>query len=120
LDIKEFYNCRPYSTGISCLGRKSRFFCQGEIPNGNHPFINMLTEEKEQEIWNLIKPELNKRKSEMNDKMIFGTEEIPIGSVYSIGFSIIKSFKIYNHQIDDKELIDITPEQILHLSNYDE
>ena len=86
----------------------------------NHPFINMLTGSQEKRIWDSIKPELNKRNSEMNDKMMYGTEDIPYGSVYSIGFNIIESFKKNNSQISDKELLDMTPEQIMLVSKYDE
>jgi len=63
---------------------------------------------------------MHDRDSELNDKMMSGTHEIPTGSVYSIGFNIIESFKMNKPQISDKELIDMTPEQILLLSRYDE
>jgi len=55
----------------------------------------------------------------MNDKMMYGTEDIPYGSVYAIGFNIIESFKANNPKINDKELIDISPKQIFLLSKYD-
>lgn len=60
------------------------------------------------------------RDSEINDKLMSGTHEIPAGSIYSIGFNIVESFKINNPQISDRELIDMTPGQILLLSKYDE
>jgi uncharacterized protein YjaZ len=90
------------------------------FPNRHHPFINALNEEQEKRIWKSIKPELHIRDSELNDKIMSGTKDIPTGSGYSIGFSIIKSFKAKNPQIGDKELIDMTPNQILLLSKYDE
>ncbi len=95
-------------------------FAKKLFPSNNHPFINMLTENQEKKVWSLIKPELNKRNSAMNDKMMYGTEDIPYGSVYTIGFNIIESFKINTSRISDKELLDMTPKQILLLSKYDE
>lgn len=95
-------------------------FAKELFPNTKHPFIKTLSKEQEKRVWGLIKLEMNVRNSEFNDKMMDGTKEIPTGSVYSIGFNIIESFKINNPQIDDKELIDMTPEQILLLSKYDE
>ena len=94
-------------------------FAEELFPFGNHPFINTLTEDQEKSVWNQIKPELNNRNSKMNDKMAYGSKDIPYGSVYSIGFSIIRSFKKNNPKITDIELIDIPAEQILHLSKYD-
>ncbi|MFC2103555.1 DUF2268 domain-containing putative Zn-dependent protease [Bacteroidota bacterium] len=95
-------------------------FARELFPNTTPFYINMLTENQEKKIWNLIKPELNNRKSDMNDNMMIGTDEIPVCSGYTIGYNIIKSFKMNNPQINDRELIDITPEQILLLSKYDE
>ncbi len=102
------------------LEGRAESFAKGLFPIANHPFMNMLTEIQERRIWNLIRTEVNKRNSEMNDNMMYGTKEIPYGSVYTIGFNIIESFKRNNPKIDDKELIDITPDQILLLSKYDE
>ena len=80
----------------------------------------MLTEDDEKRVWNLVRPEMNKRNSAMNDNIMIGTDEIPYASGYTIGFSIIEAFKMNNPQISDIELIDITAEQILLLSKYDE
>lgn len=88
-------------------------FAKESFPNTKHPFINSLSKEQENKVWGLLKSELHVRNSHLNDKMMSGANDIPTGSVYSIGFSIIESFKKNNPQIDDNELIDMTPEQIL-------
>jgi uncharacterized protein YjaZ len=95
-------------------------FAKELFPNTKHPFIKSLSKEQENKVWGLLRPELYFRNSQLNDKMMSGTNDIPTGSVYSIGFSIIESFKKNNPQIDDNELIDMTPEQVLFLSKYDE
>lgn len=95
-------------------------FAKELFPDTKHPFIKSMSKEQETKVWGLLKPELHLRNSKLNDKMMSGTNDIPTGSVYSIGFNIIESFKKNNPQIDDKELIDMTPEQILLLSKYDE
>lgn len=102
------------------LEGKADSFSRELFPNAAIPWFNMLTEDEEKRVWNLIRPEMNKRNSEMNKNMMIGTEEIPYASGYTIGFSIIESFKMNNPQINDIELIDIAPEQILLLSKYDE
>lgn len=95
-------------------------FANEIYPFKNHPFINKLDYKNEKRIWNLIKPEMNKRNSNINDQIFYGTKDIPYGSVYAIGFNIIKSFKANNPGITDAELIDMSPEKILLLSKYDE
>lgn len=102
------------------LEGKADSFAKEIFPNDINPFANTLTKSQEKKVWNLIKPELNKRNSQMNDLMMIGTEDIPYGSGYTIGFRIIESFKMNNPQISDIELIDFTPDQILSLSKYDE
>ncbi len=95
-------------------------FARELFPDTLHPFLNALSEEEEIRIWNIIKPEMNVRNSGLNDKIMSGTREIPVGSGYSIGFSIVQSFKINNPQISDMELIDMDPEYILSLSKFNE
>ena len=95
-------------------------FALGLFSDVDHPFINMLDEKDEARIWDLIKPDMNRRDSDMNDMLYYGTKNIPFGSVYAIGFNIIESFKKNNPQITDQELIDISPEIILLQSKYDE
>lgn len=95
-------------------------FADKIFPNTNHPFINMLDEKNEKRIWNLIKPEMNQRNTNMNDKIFYGTEDIPYGSVYAIGSNIIELFKKNNPEINDAEIIDMSPKEILYLSKYDE
>jgi len=101
------------------LEGKAESFAMELFPNANHPFLNMLSKSEEKRIWNLIKPELNKRRSITNDKIFYGSNEIPYGSVYAIGYSIVESFKKNNPEIKDNELIDISPERILLSSNFD-
>jgi len=95
-------------------------FAKDLFPNTRHPFINALSDEETKSAWNIIKPELHVRNSRLNDQMMAGSKEIPTGSVYSIGFAIIESFKTNNPQIGDKALMDMSPEQILLLSKFDE
>jgi uncharacterized protein YjaZ len=102
------------------LEGRADFFAMKLFPITIHPFINRLTENQERTIWSLIKPQLNMRNSSMNEHKMYGTEEIPYGSVYAIEFNIIKSFKTHNPKINDNELIDLTPAQILLLSKYDD
>lgn len=78
-----------------------------------------MSKEQEDRVWNIITPEMHVRNSVLNEKLMSGATEIPAGSVYSIGFSIIESFKKNNPQISDRELIDMTSEQILSLSKYE-
>lgn len=102
------------------LEGKADLFIKEIFPESNNPFWDMFDSENENRIWNLIKPKMNQRNTDINDKIFYGSKEIPYGSVYAIGYSILKLFKENNPGITDLEIIDISPEKILHLSKYDE
>jgi uncharacterized protein YjaZ len=93
-------------------------FAKELFPDISHPFINNLDERNKERIWNLIKPEMNKRNTDMTDNIFYGTGDIPLGRVYTIGFDIVESFKKNNPLITDQALIDIAPEDILQGSKY--
>jgi uncharacterized protein YjaZ len=95
-------------------------FAKRLYPETRHPFLKRLKSDQENTVWNLLKPELRKENSFMNDQLMSGADNIPTGSVYSIGFNIIESFKSNNPHISDLELIDMNPEQVLMLSKYED
>ena len=102
------------------LEGKADSFADEIYPITDHPFINKIEKIVEKRVWNLIKPEMNERNTNINDKIFYGAKDIPYGSVYAIGFNIIKSFKANNPEITHTELIDMSPQEILYLSKYDD
>jgi len=97
---------------------KADLFAKGIFPESNNPFWDVLDSDNEKRIWNLIKPEMHERHTDINDRIFYGTEDIPYGSVYAIGYSILKSFKEHNPGITASEILDLSPEKILQLSKY--
>ena len=95
-------------------------FADEIYPITDHPYVNKLDKIIEKRVWNLIKSEMNERNTTINDKIFYGARDIPVGSVYTIGFNIISSFKANNPEITDTELIDMSPKEILYLSKYDD
>lgn len=102
------------------LEGKADSFAKNLFPNIDIPHTKMIDENKERFVWDLIKPELNNRKSEINDLIMIGNEDIPRCSGYTIGFNIVELYKGNNQSVHDSMIIDIEPEQILFLSKYDE
>ena len=102
------------------LEGRADLFAKEIFSESKNPFWDMFDSENENRIWNMIKPNMNQRNTDINDKIFYGSKEIPYGSVYAIGYSILKSFKENNPNIHDAELIDMSPEEILYLSKYDE
>ena len=99
---------------------KADSFAKNLFPKIDMPHTKVIDANKERFVWDLIKPELNKRKSVMNDLMMTGNENIPASSGYTIGFNIVELYKRNNQNVHDSLIIDIKPEQILFLSEYDE
>ena len=93
-------------------------FASKLFPESVHPFTNLFDEEKEMRIWNLLEPDLHSRNSSMTEKLYYGTDEIPFGTVYTMGFRIVESYKRNNAGHDDWKLIDMSPEEILEGSTY--
>ncbi|SNR32379.1 DUF2268 domain-containing putative Zn-dependent protease [Lutibacter flavus] len=77
-----------------------------------------ISEEKEHFVWNLIEPDLDKRGSEIILKVMYGNKEIPFGSGYAIGYSILKKFKENNPTFTDLDIIDMEARTMLELSSY--
>jgi uncharacterized protein YjaZ len=57
------------------------------------PWTTMINKEQEKKVWNEIEPEIFQRGHEIINKVMFGNQDIPFGSGYTIGFNIVKSFK---------------------------
>ncbi|MCX6238719.1 MAG: DUF2268 domain-containing putative Zn-dependent protease [Bacteroidia bacterium] len=83
------------------------------------PAAKYLTNDQETLVWNLIKPDLFEKGHERINKVMFGNDDIPFGSGYTIGYHIVSSFKLNNPAISDFAMIDMEPKKILELSGYE-
>ncbi len=97
---------------------KADAFASTLFPSIRMPHVTQLSEAQEKHVWQLIKPELNKRKSKMNDLMMYGNDEIPYASGYTIGLNIVKEFKEKYPVLHDSIIIDIPAEELFLKSNY--
>lgn len=82
------------------------------------PATRFITQNKETYVWNLIKPELDLKGSDRIIKYMFGNNEIPYGSGYTIGYGIVKIFKEKYPEYSDLQIIDMESKKILELSGY--
>ncbi len=82
------------------------------------PWTTMINSEQEKIVWNKIEGDIFKRGPEIINKVMFGNQDIPFGSGYTIGFNILKSFKKNNPEYTDKTILDLNPEEILKMSSY--
>jgi uncharacterized protein YjaZ len=93
-------------------------FAAGLYDSVKSPWTTMINKEQENIVWNAIMPDIFQRGHERINKVMFGSEGIPFGSGYTIGFNIVRSFKQNNPKYSDKEIIDLAPEEILKMSKY--
>jgi len=94
-------------------------FAKNLYNNVSNPWTKMVNEKQEKKVWKIIEPELFQRGHEIINKVMFGSDNIPFGSGYTIGFNIVESFKKNNPKYSDKEIIDLKPEEILKMSKYE-
>lgn len=99
-------------------GRADLFATEQYNPVSN-PLTSILTRDQESEIWKLIKNEIFKRGHDRINKVMFGTDNIPFGSGYNIGFNIVKLFKEKNSGSLTLDLMDMDPKEIFEKSGYE-
>ncbi len=51
---------------------------------------------------------------------MFGTDKIPFGSGYNIGFNIVRLFKERNPATNTLDLMDMNPNEIFERSGYED
>lgn len=99
---------------------RADLFASEQYDTVSNPLANFLTKDQEAEIWGLIKNEIfGKGHSRINEVM-FGTDKIPFGSGYNIGFNIVRLFKEKNAASLPLDLIDMNPEEIFAQSGYED
>jgi len=86
----------------------------------SNPMTNFLTKDQESEIWKLIKNDIFEKGHERINQVMFGTDNIPFGSGYNIGFNIVRLFKEKNTASLTLNLIDMDPEEIFKHSGYED
>ena len=99
---------------------RADLFASEQYDTFSNPLTNFLTRDQESEIWGLIKHEIFEKGHDRINKVMFGTDEIPFGSGYNIGFNIVKLFKEKNTALSTLDLIDMNPKEILEHSGYED
>lgn len=94
-------------------------FATSLYPDVKSPWTTMINGEQEKMVWSNIDSDKFKRGHELINKVMFGNQDIPLGSGYTIGFNIVKSFKKNNPKYTDKVILDLNPEEIFKMSNYE-
>jgi uncharacterized protein YjaZ len=94
-------------------------FASNLYKDAENPWTAMIDKEQEDKVWKLIRPEIFMKGHERINKVMSGNSDIPVGSGYTIGFHIVKSFKQNNPEYSDREIIDLKPEVILKKSKYE-
>ena len=83
------------------------------------PWTKNLTEAQEKHVWSIIKNEIFEKGHSRINEVMYGTDDIPFGSGYTIGYDIVRSFKKNNQNYSDLDIIDMNPKKIFELSGYE-
>jgi len=101
------------------LEGRADLFASEQFNTVANPLTNFLSKNQEMEIWGLIKNEIFEKGHERINKVMFGTDKIPFGSGYNIGFNIVRLFKENNTDSMTLNLIDLDPKEIFERSGYE-
>lgn len=99
---------------------RADLFASEQYSSFLNPLTNFLTKDQESEIWGLIKDEIFEKGHDRINKVMFGTDKIPFGSGYNIGFNIVNLFKEKNTALVTLDLIDMNPKEIFEHSGYED
>lgn len=95
-------------------------FASEQYNTVSNPLTNFLTKDQESEIWGFIKNEIFDKGHDRINKVMFGTDKIPFGSGYNIGFNIVRFYKEKNPAALSLDLLDVSPEEIFKHSGYED
>jgi uncharacterized protein YjaZ len=99
---------------------RADLFASELYKNVSSPLTNFLTRDLESEIWRLIAGEITEKGHDRINEVMFGTDNIPFGSGYNIGFNIVRLFKEKNPASLTRDLIDMDPDEIFENSGYED
>lgn len=71
---------------------KADAFAHSVFPGQTAPWVSTLTPEQEAAVWPTIKPELATTDFRVNQKFLFGRENVPKLAGYTIGFHIVERY----------------------------
>jgi len=97
---------------------RADLFASEQYSSVSNPLTNILTKDQESQVWGLIKNEIFDKGHDRINKVMFGTDKIPFGSGYNIGFNIVKLFKEKNPASLTQDLIDMDPKDIFEQGGY--
>jgi uncharacterized protein YjaZ len=98
---------------------RADMFASGLCQDFEVPWTKNLNTIQEKHVWNLIKNEIYEKGHSRINKIMYGTDDIPFGSGYTIGYNIVKSFKKNNPNYSELDIIDMDPQKIFELSGYE-
>lgn len=99
---------------------RADLFASEQYNTASNPLTNFLTKDQEAEIWGLIKNEIFEKGHDRINKVMFGSDKIPFGSGYNIGFNIVRLFKEKKPASLTIDLIDMDPKEIFESSGYED
>lgn len=99
---------------------RADLFASEQFNTVTNPLTNFLSKDQESEIWEQIKNEIFEKGHDRINKVMFGTDNIPFGSGYNIGFNIVRLYNEKNKSSMTQNLIDMDPKEIFERSEYED
>ena len=114
-------NRRTILEGLILEGRADSF-ANIVYPDINAPHkYNAMSINREKEIWEKIKQNLDSTDGDYYHKILFGDyEEFPLWAGYQIGYNIVQNFIKNNPKVSIEEWTDMDAKEILKRSGYEE
>ncbi len=98
---------------------KADAFAHSVFPSQTAPWVSTLTPHQEATLWPTVKPELASTDFRVNQKFLFGRENVPKLAGYTIGFHVVESYLKTHPQATIVEWTALPDAQLLQESGYE-
>lgn len=98
---------------------KSNKFRLMIYPTANTPWVKALDEPKKAEMWAKIKPKLNTRNFFYISEVMFGSNDYPLWTGFTLGYSIVDDATSKNPSLKFEDWDKMDAEKIFELSGWD-
>lgn len=99
---------------------KSNAFRLMIYPNANTPWVKALDEPKKAEMWTKIKPKLNTRNFFYMSEVMFGSNDYPLWTGFTLGYSIMNDALTKNPDLKFEDWDKMEAEKIFELSGWNQ
>ena len=97
---------------------KADSFAKLVYPNAVAPWTEALSPQQERKQWEALQPHLETRSPDFQGQIMFGSDDYPLWTGYTIGFNIVQAFLEKHPEMDVEAWTELDAQELLERSDY--